>query len=77
MAPVPGFTRTAIANWTRDDLNPDYVLLSNGLACFTEVINADCQHQVISTGGRKPKTCLNLVGLIPCWVFSKTSLGGA
>jgi hypothetical protein len=77
MAPVPGFTRTAIANWARDYLSPTCVVLSDGLDCFTEAINADCQHQVISTGGRKPKTCLNLVGLIRCWVFSKTSLGGA
>ncbi|MDP2179231.1 IS1595 family transposase [Methylicorpusculum sp.] len=77
MAPVPGFTRKAIANWARDDLSSDCVVLSDGLACFAGVIDADCQHQVIIAGGRKPKDLPEFSWLNTVLGNLKTSLGGA
>lgn len=55
MAPIPGFNCKAIANWTQDDLGPGCLVRSDGLAYFAGVTDADCQHQVIIAGGRKPK----------------------
>ena len=77
MAPIPGFTRKAIANWAQGDLSPGCVVRSDGLACFAGVTDADCQHQVIIAGGRKPKDLPEF-----CWINTvlgnlKTSLGGA
>ena len=53
MAPIPGFTRKAIAIWAQGDLSPGCIVRSDGLACFAGVTDADCQHQVIIAGGRK------------------------
>jgi transposase-like protein len=77
MAPIPGFTRKAIANWAQDNLSSGCVVLSDGLACFAGVTEADCQHQVTVVGGRKPKDLPEF-----CWINTvlgnlKTSLGGA
>jgi len=63
MAPVPGFTRKAIANWAQDNLSSGCVVRSDGLACFAGVTEADCQHQVIIAGGRKPKDLPEF-----CWI---------
>ncbi len=77
MAPIPGFTRKAIANWAQDNLSSGCVVRSDGLACFACVTDAECQHQVIIAGGRKPKDLPEF-----CWINTalgnlKTSLGGA
>lgn len=54
MAPVPGFTRTAIGDWARADLAPGCRVVSDGLACFAGVTDAGCQHQLTVVGARKP-----------------------
>jgi hypothetical protein len=77
MAPVPGFSRKAIAHWARDDLSPDCVVRSDGLACFAGVINASCQHQVMIAGGREPKDLPEFSGLNTVLGNLKTSLGDA
>lgn len=77
MAPVPGFTRKAIANWANDDLSPGCVVLSDGLACFAGVTDAGCQHEVIIAGGRKPKDLPEFNWLNTVLGNLKTSLGGA
>jgi hypothetical protein len=51
MAPVSGFTRKAIVEWAKQDLSPDCVVMSDGLSCFTRVLDAGCQHQAIIAGG--------------------------
>lgn len=77
MAPIPGFTRKAIANWAQDDLSPGCVVLSDGLACFAGVTDAECQHQVIIAGGRKPKDLPEFSWINTVLGNLKTSLGGA
>ncbi|MBE0436666.1 MAG: transposase, partial [Methylomicrobium sp.] len=69
--------RLAITHWAQDDLSSGCIVLSNGLPCFARVTDADCQHQVIIAGGRKPKDLPEF-----CWINTvlgnlKTSLGGA
>jgi hypothetical protein len=54
MTPVPGFTRTALTGWAKAALAPGSQVISDGLACFTGVMAAGCDHQAILIGPRKP-----------------------
>ena len=54
MIPVPGFTCTALTDWATVALAPGSQVLSDGLACFTGVTAAGCDHQAIIIGLRKP-----------------------
>ena len=54
MIPVPGFTGTALTDWAKVALAPGSQVLSDGLACFTGVTAAGCDHQAIIIGLRKP-----------------------
>lgn len=77
MAPVPGFTRRAIAEWAAASLNPGCVVVSDGLACFVGVADAGCQHVPVVAGGRKPKDLPQFNWLNTVLGNLKTSLGGA
>jgi hypothetical protein len=77
MAPVPGFTRKAIADWAKADLSPGCVVLSDGLACFAGVTDAGCQHQPTVVGTRKPKDLPEFRWINTILGNLKTSLGGA
>jgi transposase-like protein len=77
MAPVPGFTRQAIGDWAKHDLSPGCVVISDGLACFTGVTDASCQHRAIVVGGRKPKDLPEFGWINTVLGNLKTSLGGA
>jgi hypothetical protein len=77
MAPVPGFTRKAIVAWANADLSPDCIVTSDGLGCFSGVIDAGCQHQAIIAGGRKPKDLPEFNWINTVLGNLKTSLGGA
>ena len=77
MAPVPGFTRKAIADWATMALSPDCAVTSDGLACFAGVTDAGCQHRVIVAGGRKPKDLPEFNWINTVLGNLKTSLGGA
>ena len=51
---VSGFRSYAIANYARANLTPGSSVWSDGLACFSAVKQAQCQHvPVVSGGGRK------------------------
>ena len=52
---VPAFTREAIAAWAKINLLPTCDVLSDGLACFAGVIDADCAHTYVVVGQRKPR----------------------
>jgi hypothetical protein len=77
MAPLPGFTRKAIANWATTDLTPGCQVTSDGLACFAGVTDAGCQHQVIIVGTRKPKDLPQFNWINTVLGNLKTSFGGA
>jgi hypothetical protein len=55
----------------------DTAALSDGLACFAAVPEANCQHQAIIVGGRKPKDLLEFLWVNTILSNLKTSLGGA
>ncbi len=50
---IPAFTREAIAAWAKVNLLPTCDVLSDGLACFAGVIDADCAHTYMVVGQRK------------------------
>lgn len=54
VSPVPAFTREAIKSWAKINLLPTCDVLSDGLACFAGVIDADCAHTYMVVGQRKP-----------------------
>ena len=77
MAPVPGFTRKAIGDWAKADLRPGCRVISDGLACFAGVTDADCHHQPITVGTRKPKDLPEFSWINTVLGNLKTSFGGA
>jgi len=77
MAPVPGFTRKAIADWACADLCPGSQVTSDGLACFAGVADAGCLHRSIVTHGLKPKDLPEFNWINTVLGNLKTSLGGA
>lgn len=77
LAPVPGFTRQAIADWARADLSPGCCVRSDGLGCFAGVTDAGCRHQPVIVGGRKPKDLPEFHWVNTVLGNLKTSLGGA
>ena len=50
---VKGFKKEEIAQYAKASLAPDSHIFSDGLACFKGVIDADCKHTAIVTGGGK------------------------
>lgn len=77
MAPVPGFTLKAIANWAANDLAPGCRVTSDGLACFAGVTEAGCLHNAIVVGALKPKDLPEFNWINTILGNLKTSLGGA
>lgn len=55
VSPVPAFTREAIAKWAKANLLPTCDVLSDGLACFAGVKDADCAQSYVVVGKRKPR----------------------
>lgn len=51
MAVVKGFRATEIAQWAKQLLEPGSLVYSDGLACFSAVTAAKCDHYAIVTGG--------------------------
>ncbi|MFA5058554.1 MAG: IS1595 family transposase [Opitutaceae bacterium] len=77
LAPVPGFTRKAVAGWANTDLSPGCRVVSDGLACFAGVTDAGCLHQSIIVGGRKPNDLPEFRWVNTILGNLKTSFGGA
>lgn len=74
---VPGFTRTAIAEWATDHLAPGSTVFSDGLACFGAVTVAGCTHQPTVVAGRKPKDLPEFQWVNTVLGNLKTSLSGS
>ena len=66
---VAGFRKAELERWAREHLEPGTAVHSDGLACFSGVEAAGCQHEAIVTGGG-PGSC-ETSGLV--WV--NTTLG--
>jgi transposase-like protein len=48
---VKGFKLTEIARWAKQHLTPGSLVISDGLACFSAVLETGCHHYSIVTGG--------------------------
>ena len=48
---VKGFRLTEISRWAKHHLQPGSTVISDGLACFTAVKDAECNHISVVTGG--------------------------
>ena len=48
---VKGFRSADIARWANQHLTPGSLVYSDGLACFSAVLDTGCQHYRIVTGG--------------------------
>ena len=48
---IKGFKSAEISKWARHHLQPGSQVISDGLACFSAVIDAECEHISIVTGG--------------------------
>ena len=77
LTPVSGFTLKAISSWAKANLTSDCCVLSDGLACFTAVTEAGCQHHPMVVGGRKPKELPEFLWINTILGNLKTSLGGS
>lgn len=75
LAPVPGFTRKAIVDYATENLHPESVVTSEGLACFAGMSDAGCLHRPIIAGGRKPKDLPEFNWINTVLGNLKTSLG--
>jgi hypothetical protein len=51
MSVVAGFRKRELAAWTQKCLDPDSIVVSDGLACFRGVAAAGLEHQPVVTGG--------------------------
>lgn len=76
LSPVPGFTRTAIAEWAGAALAPETLVISDGLSGFAGVVDAGCQHRVIVAGGRHPRDLPEFRWVNTVLGNVKTGLGG-
>jgi hypothetical protein len=75
-APVPAFTRQAVADWAAPRIDSGCTVTSDGLACFAGVTDIGCQHQPIVVGNRKPKDLLQFIWLNIVLGNLKTGLSG-
>jgi ribosomal protein L37AE/L43A len=48
---VAGFRKTAVERFAKRHFDPNAIVLSDGLACFTGIASAGLEHQIIVTGG--------------------------
>lgn len=48
---VAGFRKRELAAWTAKFLDPDSIVVSDGLSCFTAIAAAGVEHQAVVTGG--------------------------
>lgn len=55
LSPVSGFTSQAVADWAKCSLAPGAKVVSDGLACFAAVTQAQCTHEPHVVGQLKPK----------------------
>ena len=51
LSQVTGFSKEEVGDWAKKHLEPDSVVVSDGLNCFPGVKQAGCTHQAIITGG--------------------------
>jgi hypothetical protein len=77
LSPVAGFTRKVIATWAHACLAADSLVVSDGLACWSGVVDAGSAHIPEVVGGRHPKDLPNFRWINTLLGNVNTSLNGA
>ena len=77
LSPVPAFKLKAIADWASQCLAAGSTVYSDGLACFSAVIQTGCNHECTVVAGRNPKDVPELQWINTVLVNLKTSLSGS
>ena len=76
LAAAGGFTREAIANWTKANWLPGCHSCSNGLNCFAGVIDTSCTHLLVVVGRRNPRDMSQFTWATTILGNLKTMVGG-
>ena len=76
LTPVAGFTHEAIGQWACAHLHSGTRVASDGLACFTAVREAGCEHQHTVVGNAKPRDLPQFKWVNTVLGNLKTSLSG-
>jgi transposase-like protein len=74
---VPTFSSAAIGSWAKRSLAPGTDVLSDGLGCFSAVVDAGCNHHVEVVGKRKPRELPQFKWVNTVLGNLKTMLNGA
>lgn len=77
MSALPGFTRKAVAERARCNLQSGTDVSSDGQACFAGVIDAGCAHSFIVVGPRKPREMPQFKWVDTVLGNLKTTINGA
>jgi hypothetical protein len=77
LTPVKGFTVEAIAHWAKRNLMPGCDVLSDGLACFSGVIDSGNAHTHHVVGRRKPRDLPQFYWVNTVLANLKTTVKGA
>jgi Zn ribbon nucleic-acid-binding protein len=77
LTPVPGFTTEALAQWADRTLMPGCEVLSDGLACFSGVVDAGNAHTYNVVGRRKPRDLPQFRWVNTVLANLKTTIKGA
>lgn len=75
--PVSGFTTQAVTAWAKTNLSAGCDVVSDGLACFAGVIDADCTHSFVVVGNRKPRAMPQFTWVNTVLGNLKTMINGA
>jgi hypothetical protein len=64
--PLPGFTKNALTQWAETALDPDALLISDGLACFTAAADLVSNHERVVVGQRRSSDleCFNRINTL-------------
>lgn len=76
LTPLAGFTHEAIKQWAGAHLHPGACVASDGLACFTAVREAGCEHRPTVVGSAKPRELPQFKWVNTVLGNLKTSLSG-
>ncbi len=68
-SPVKAFTLADVGTWAKSSLSPRTTVVSDGLACFSAVTEAGCEHQKEVVGKKRKSTDM------ACFTWVNTVLG--
>jgi transposase-like protein len=68
LSQVKAFNSEVVENWAQENIDPESIVVTDGLACFNSVVNAGCIHDAKIVGKGKKSTDM------PCFKWVNTIL---